>query len=276
MYKYLFLNFLMLVMLVGPVTAHAFIHGSARELVSMDEFPGIAYQAADALEYNLTSDLSRVLPIMFSSFADLSDLQSTSVLGRMLGEQMGSRFSQHGYTVVDMRLRKDSLLVSPGKGELALSRSMEHIRKSWNAQAVIAGTYHIVNHRAVVSARIISTTDNSVLSSHDFSFRLNQDLMSLVTPDRVKQPEEQKDTPSLEPTGPLSTGVIKLNPSRSTDARLIQSRLAELGLYLDKIDGIWGKNSKIALERYKARHQLPEPGKWDMPTQISLFRGTGQ
>lgn len=276
MNKRIFFIVLMMLLASGPLTSQASVHGSAHGLVSMEEFPGIAYQAADALEYNLTADLSRVLPIMFSSFVDLSDLQSTSVLGRMLGEQIGSRFSQHGYNVVDMRLRKDSLLVSPGKGELALSRSMDHIRDSWNAQAVIAGTYHIVEDRAVVSARIVSTLDNSVLSSHDFSFRLNRSLMSMVSPDKVKEPEEQEEESGLEPAGPLSTGSIMLNPSRSTDARLIQSRLAELGLYLDKIDGIWGKNSKIALERYKARHQLPQPGKWDMPTQISLFRGTGQ
>ncbi|MFP4237518.1 MAG: FlgO family outer membrane protein, partial [Desulfonatronovibrio sp.] len=251
---------------------------SSQGQIRTEAFPGIAYQAADALEYNLSSDISRTLPIMFSSFVDISKLHSTSTLGRMLGEQIGSRFSQHGYNVIEMRLRTDSLQVIPKTGELALSRDMKKIRDSWDAQAVITGTYHIFDDKAVVSARIVSTVDNSIISSHDFAFKLDRYLATLVSPETVTQEKEETEETKEEktPEGPISTGAITLNPSRSTDARLIQSRLADLGLYLDKIDGIWGKNSKIALERFKAKHQLPNPDKWDMPTQIRLFQDTNQ
>lgn len=275
MNKIIFLTLLFLTFLAVSPSAYSWSPVSSQGFVRMEAFPGIAYQAADALEYNLTTDISRTLPIMFSSFVDLSDFQSTSVLGRMLGEQIGSRFSQHGYNVIEMRLRTNSLQITPKTGELALSRNMEHIRDSWNAQAVITGTYHIFDDKAVVSARIVSTVDNSIISSHDFSFKLDRYLSTLTTPEKItldtEEIAEEKET-----RGPISTGSIMLNPDRSTDARLIQSRLADLGLYLDRIDGIWGKNSKIALERFKNRHQLPNPDKWDMPTQIKLFQGTNQ
>lgn len=260
----------------GTGLAHSWSSVPGHAYARMEGFPGIAYQAADVLEYNLTADISRTLPIMFSSFVDLSDFNTTSVLGRMLGEQVASRFSQHGYNLVEMRLRKDSLLISPGNGELALSRNMNNIRGSWDAQAVITGTYHIVGDKAIVSVRVISTTDNSILSSHDFSFRLDRYLSAMVDPNKVTSFSRDADPKNRTVQGPLSTGAIQLNPSRSTDARLIQARLAELGLYLDRIDGIWGRNSKIALERFKAQHQLPAPDRWDMPTQLRLFQGTNQ
>lgn len=266
---------LFLIFFFSAYTAGAWTPVSGQGLVRMEAFPGIAYQAADALEYNLRPDISRTLPIMFSSFVDIRDLHSTSALGRLLGEQIGSRFSQHGYNVIEMRLRTNSLQITPKTGELALSRDMKKIRDSWDAQAVITGTYHIFEDKAVVSAKIVSTVDNSIISSHDFSFKLDRYLATLVRPETVAQ-EKEETQEEKTPQGPISTGVISLNPSRSTDARLIQRRLADLGLYLDRIDGIWGKNSKIALERFKARHQLPDPDKWDMPTQIKLFQGTGQ
>lgn len=243
--------------------------------IRTENLPGITYQAADVLEYNLSSDISRTLPIMFSSFVDLNNLKSTSALGRLLGEQIGSRFSQHGYNVVEARLRTDSLQIKPKTGELALSRDTDDIRTSWDAQAIITGTYHIFDDKAVVSAKIVSTVDNSILSSHDFSFKLNRYLSTLVTPQSLvlDREEPSHERPS---TGPISSGTIILSPNRSTDAKLIQKRLADLGLYLDRIDGIWGKNSKIALERFKVRHQLPDQDKWNVSTQVRLFQGTNQ
>ncbi len=275
MNKNVFLMLVFLTFLAASPNAYSWSPVANQGFVRMEAFPGIAYQAADVLEYNLTTDISRTLPIMFSSFVDLSNLQSTSILGRMLGEQIGSRFSQHGYNVIEMRLRTNSLQITPKTGELALSRDMEHIRNSWDAQAVITGTYHIFEDKAVVSARIVSTVDNSIISSHDFSFKLDRYLRTLTTPEKITLDTEEMDE-DKKTGGPISTGAIMLNPARSTDARLIQSRLADLGLYLDRIDGIWGKNSKIALERFKIRHQLPNPDKWDMPTQIKLFQNTNQ
>lgn len=275
MNKGAFAILLFLIFISSAYPAGAWSPVSSQGLVRMEAFPGIAYQAADVLAYNLSADISKTLPIMFSSFVDIKNLHSTSALGRLLGEQIGSRFSQHGYNVIEMRLRTNSVQVTPATGELALSRDMKHIRDPWDAQAVITGTYHIFDDKAVISARIVSTMDNSILSSHDFTFKLDRYLATLVTPETVTR-EKEETQEEKTPEGPISTGAITLNPSRSTDARLIQSRLAELGLYMDRIDGIWGKNSKIALERFKARHQLPNPDKWDMPTQIRLFQDTNQ
>ncbi|MFN2343631.1 MAG: FlgO family outer membrane protein [Desulfonatronovibrio sp.] len=256
-------------------TAYSWAPNYNRGFIRTESLPGITYQAADVLEYNLTSDISRTLPIMFSSFVDLNNLKSTSALGRLLGEQIGSRFSQHGYNVIEARLRTDSLQIRAKTGEIALSRDTRDIRTSWDPQAIITGTYHIFDDKAVVSARIVSTVDNSIISSHDFSFKLDRYLSTLVTPQSTVL-EREKSSHERASTGPISSGAITLSPNRSTDAKLIQKRLADLGLYLDRIDGIWGKNSKIALERFKINHQLPDPDKWNVSTQMRLFQDTNQ
>lgn len=237
----------------------------------------VAYAAADNLEYNITSDIDRTLPLVTSCFVQEDDFTTTSALGRQLGELIGSRLSQHGYKVTDLRLRKDTLAIRPGIGELALSRNMQHLKNSTEVQAVIAGSYNCLEDRAIVSSKIINTKDNSLLAAHDFEFRLNSQLKGLcnktaqLQQSKPKPQEQYADEPYDQP---LVTGTIILDPSKSTDAKLIQSRLADLGLYLDKIDGAWGKNSKIALKKFKNRHQLPDPEKWDMRTQVKLFTGT--
>lgn len=92
--------------------------------------------------------------------------------------------------------------------------------------------------------------------------------------------EEKKGTsgtvaPVVE-EGPIASGSILLNLAVSKDAKIIQSRLAEQGLYKGAMDGIWGKLSRAALKAFKEQNSLENPEKWDKETQILLFRGTNK
>ena len=75
---------------------------------------------------------------------------------------------------------------------------------------------------------------------------------------------------------PISSGSLLLDPSAPQDAKKIQARLAELGLYEGPIDGIWGKGSRAGLRVFKEEQSLKNPDKWDKETQMLLFRGTNQ
>jgi peptidoglycan hydrolase-like protein with peptidoglycan-binding domain len=75
---------------------------------------------------------------------------------------------------------------------------------------------------------------------------------------------------------PISSGETLLDPAVPHDAKLIQTRLAELGLYRGTIDGVWGRNSRAALRAFKEKHSLADPEAWDRDTQILLFRETGK
>lgn len=77
-------------------------------------------------------------------------------------------------------------------------------------------------------------------------------------------------------TGPISSGQTLLNPALRTDARLIQTRLKELGYYGGKVDGLFGKGSYRALENYSLSAGISGSGRWDLTLQKELFKGTGK
>jgi peptidoglycan hydrolase-like protein with peptidoglycan-binding domain len=79
--------------------------------------------------------------------------------------------------------------------------------------------------------------------------------------------QPSKDTPQEL----ISSGEVLLNPDIPKDARILQTRLAELGLYRGPIDGIWGKGSRAALKAFKEQNSLASSDKWDKETQLYLF-----
>jgi peptidoglycan hydrolase-like protein with peptidoglycan-binding domain len=70
---------------------------------------------------------------------------------------------------------------------------------------------------------------------------------------------------------PIASGAVLLNPSVFEDAKAIQSRLAELGVYKMAIDGMWGRDSRAALRFFKEKNSLKSPEQWDKETQLALF-----
>ncbi|WP_040417397.1 peptidoglycan-binding domain-containing protein [Desulfonatronospira thiodismutans] len=89
---------------------------------------------------------------------------------------------------------------------------------------------------------------------------------------RERMSQQREHTPR---EGPLSRGESVLDTSDRSDARIIQTRLAELGYYNMIIDGLWGPGSRGALEQFQRSSGLEASG-WNLQTQRSLFEGTGR
>jgi peptidoglycan hydrolase-like protein with peptidoglycan-binding domain len=106
--------------------------------------------------------------------------------------------------------------------------------------------------------------EKNALADPDKWDRETQVLLFSET-DQASQPS--KDT--LQES--ISSGEVLLNPDIPKDARILQTRLAELGLYKGPIDGIWGKGSRAALRAFKEQNSLASPDKWDKETQLYLF-----
>ena len=66
-----------------------------------------------------------------------------------------------------------------------------------------------------------------------------------------------------------------LNPSKVQDASLIQKKLAQLGYYTMKIDGLWGQGSQKALQHFQRANGLRADGKWNRETQKKLLTLAG-
>jgi len=273
---------------VAILAAFLCFSGTERDLYALasgSDLGDISYTAGDILERNLLYFLDRTLPILSTSFVNLDNLNETSAFGRLIGEQIASRFSQHGYKVIEIRLSNGKVLVQEKSGELALSRDMNKISKHHDAQAIIVGTYCIVENRAFLSTRLVSTLDNSILSSYNFSIKMGDLLKTLAQknlsdaamskkPEKVSNIEAKRAKPdsiSELKKDPISSGSIFLELSNPLAAKIVQSQLFRLGYYTSKIDGKWKKFSHAALVSFKEARKLPNVEKWDMETQMALF-----
>ncbi|MEM7019383.1 MAG: FlgO family outer membrane protein [Pseudomonadota bacterium] len=149
-----------------------------------------SYEAVDRVLYAIeTSRLSYKLdknrPLLVSSFVDVDDVRFSSTFGRMLGEQVGSRFSQSGYRVVEVKMREGSIFVpNPDRGlsqgELTLSREVKNLSMEQDSQAVVAGTYAEARDIVYVTVKVINTQDGVIIYSTDFSMPIDPDTRRLL------------------------------------------------------------------------------------------------
>jgi TolB-like protein len=140
----------------------------------------VGYRIADTLLANNTTPLGPQDPVIVASFVNVNNLQQSSSFGRMLAEQIASRFAQSGKRVIEMKLRQTSVFVAEGKGEFMLSRDVKEISKEHNASAVVVGTYTAAWNTVYVSARIVRPTDSVIVSTADVAVPMFRDQMDAL------------------------------------------------------------------------------------------------
>ena len=136
-------------------------------------------EARKPLFNSLNSVLDKDKPFISTSFVNIDHLSVTSTFGRIAGEMISAGLTQLGFQVKEIKMR-DSLFVQQQGGEFMLSRKLRHISKSLNAQAVLIGTYAVGGKYIYVSSRVVRTTDNMILGTHNFSIPLNKDIRQLL------------------------------------------------------------------------------------------------
>ena len=65
-----------------------------------------SYHIADALENNLKLRISPNESLLVASFVNVNNLEQSSTFGRIVSEQIASRFAQNGYKIIEMKLRQ--------------------------------------------------------------------------------------------------------------------------------------------------------------------------
>ncbi len=138
-----------------------------------------SYAAADRLIQTSLGGLNRAKPVLVTSLVNINRLGSSSGLGRVIAEQISSRLVSSGYSVVELKLR-NSILIEEGKGEFILSRDVREISRSRGAQAIIAGTYAVGADSVYVNVRLIRASDSNILSSFDYTLRMDDNILYLV------------------------------------------------------------------------------------------------
>jgi len=213
----------------------------------------IAYK----LDQNLNHRLNRSTPIIKTSLVNIDNMKKSSTLGRYLGDQIGNEFSNYGYKVSEPGVRKDSVLMKKGKGEFALTRDVEKVLPDNASQALIVGTYCQGKRYVDVSVRIVSTMDQSIISSSNIRIRKTPSIKDMLKESTYevsgRNDSETKDsgTNDSEHSGPYQSGKVELDKQSIIDTRIIQKRLRKLNYYHGCIDGIWGPKTQKAMENFK-------------------------
>ena len=142
----------------------------------------VAYAIADnlAAAENVDQFVRLSDPLIVATFVNVNNLEESSSFGRILAEQITSRFAQRGQKVIELKLRQNSILISEGQGEFILSRDMRELSKAYNASAVVVGTYADGGDRVYVSARIVLPTDNTIISAYDVGIPMDAMAISVM------------------------------------------------------------------------------------------------
>jgi TolB-like protein len=138
-----------------------------------------SYRAADALLEQVPWLRDSRQPLLTATFVNVNSLENSSGLGRIVAEQVSSRFAQKGYTMIEVKLRTD-IFIKEEAGEFVLSRALRDISRSHNVAAVIAGTYAVGKSSVYVSARLIRAADSLILAGYDYSLPLGPDTKAML------------------------------------------------------------------------------------------------
>lgn len=150
------------------------------------------YGAGDDLLNILAARQARGSGIILTTFVNLDNLSETSALGRVIPHQMATRLIQGGHEVIDLRLRRETLLIKENQGEFALSRKIEDIARDRQACWILVGTYSVVYGHIYVNAKILQVADGMTMAAADYSLPYDRKALRSVTDGHET---EDKDIP---------------------------------------------------------------------------------
>lgn len=139
-----------------------------------------SYAAADHLVQTMNGRLDPAKPVLVATLSDISQLEESSPLGRLIAEQLVSRIANAGYTVMEIKLRQ-GLLVREREGQFVLSRDARQLSQTAGAQAVVAGTYTQAKDGVYVNLKILQAADGRILGGYDYKLPVDDNVRRLTS-----------------------------------------------------------------------------------------------
>ena len=140
---------------------------------------GASHAAVDSLYSQTSGLLSPNRPLIVATFVNIDDLEQTSSFGRIVAQQFGTRFTQLGFPLIEMLVRKDIYIKQKG-GEFLLTREVQLLSEAHDAQAVIVGTYASGKDSVFVTSKLVRAKDNTVMASFDYRLPVGPDTHHLL------------------------------------------------------------------------------------------------
>lgn len=139
------------------------------------------HKAADTLINSVSAGTHPLPPdatLLVATLVNIDALGESSRLGRVIAEQIQARLAQRGYAVVELKLRED-VIIQKDQGEFLLSREIQEIKASHNAQAVVVGTYALAKNYAYVHLKMIDN-GNIIIGAHDYTLPLDANIREML------------------------------------------------------------------------------------------------
>lgn len=143
-------------------------------------------------------------PVLVTTFVNIDNLAETSNFGRVLQDGIASRFVQLGYTVKEIKLRREINIDRQG-GETMLSRDLVHLKTSQKAQAVAVGTYSLTGNIMYLTARLVRPDNANIISSVDYRIELDNAMLAMLG---LQLKNESDDLFIEEPKASLVTRLL--------------------------------------------------------------------
>jgi len=129
---------------------------------------------ASELTSNLKEYNKEMKTAVVSTFVNLDDLSDTSRFGRFATESLVYEMHRSGYRVYEMRQSKKVAFLKRN-GEFSLTRKGTELLDKYSSDAVIVGTYSLVNEELTLYARMIDKKTSRIISVASVSFPLDND-----------------------------------------------------------------------------------------------------
>ena len=118
-------------------------------------------------------------PFVVATLVNIDQLEQSSTLGRLISEQVASRMTQMGYSVLELKIRS-GVYMKRNEGELLLTREIKEVASTHNAQAVVVGTYAESATLVHVNLKIVNPATSVILAAYDYALPLDKQIASLI------------------------------------------------------------------------------------------------
>lgn len=105
-------------------------------------------------------------PILVTTLVNNDQLNDTSSFGRSFQNNIIAGLVTRGFAVKELKLRRQ-LVVELHKGEFMLTRNLAEMAPLQRAQAVVVGTYTLVNRVLYLSVRLVSPASQSIRAVYE-------------------------------------------------------------------------------------------------------------
>lgn len=153
--------------------------GPTYQTAETSELTQANYSAVDKLVAATAVPIDKNVPVLIATVVNIDSMNQSSRLGRLISEQVATRLTQRGYSVVEMKLR-NNVYIREGAGELLLSRDVRELSKNYNAQVVVVGNYAVAAGYTYLTLKAVTATDNRVISAINYLLPLTEDNKALL------------------------------------------------------------------------------------------------